>query len=183
MMMQQERKVAVGQRPKVDQRIGDPQFRDKSGRPGRARRTASSVCTRKNGSPSQSHSCPLLSMTSQQTMVMLRRHSPSISNASRLRRRFARSTLRYSGSTTTAWHRKRASSTDRHVQIEDPTPAVVVGDVTAERRPDDRREQRRDAEDGHRRALFFRRKRIEQNRPDWRVAIRRRPDPAARGMR
>ena len=29
----------------------------------------SSVCTRQNGSPSQSHSCPLLSMISQQDMT------------------------------------------------------------------------------------------------------------------
>ena len=34
-----------------------------------ANKTAS-VGTRQNGSPSQSHSCPLLSITSQQTTVM-----------------------------------------------------------------------------------------------------------------
>jgi hypothetical protein len=38
------------------------------------------VCTRPNGSPSQSHSWPLLSITSQQTMTMTSSDSPTPSN-------------------------------------------------------------------------------------------------------
>ena len=53
---------------------------------------------------------------------------------------------------------------DRNIQIKDPAPAVIVGDVAAERRPDHRREQRGKAKDGHRRALLLLRERIEEHR-------------------
>ena len=44
---------------------------------------------------------------------------------------------------------EQGEQADGHVEIKNPAPAVVVGDVSAERRPDDRREQRGDAEDRH----------------------------------
>ena len=62
-----------------------------------------------------------------------------------------------------AWHMHEREEADRDVEVEDPAPAVVVGDVAAERRPDDRREQRGDAEERLRGALFLRRKRVEQH--------------------
>src|SRR5262249_57521013 len=37
---------------------------------------AARVCTRQNGSLSQSHSCPLLSITSQETMTITKSDSP-----------------------------------------------------------------------------------------------------------
>ena len=52
---------------------------------------------------------------------------------------------------------------DGNVDVKDPAPAIVVGDVTAERRPDDGREQRGDAEHRLGGALLLRRKRVEQH--------------------
>ena len=182
--MQHERKLRSRQRAKIDQRIGDPQLATDQSRPGRATNSTSSVCTRQNGSPNQSHSCPLLSTTSQQTIVTLSRHRPSVSKGWRCRRGARRAPPRDTPDRRPRrWHMSERQQADRHVQVEDPAPAVVVGDVAAERRPDDRREQRRDAEERHRRALLLRRKGIEQNRPGSTAAVRRRPAPAARGPR
>jgi len=49
------------------------------------------------------------------------------------------------------------------VDVKDPAPAVVVGDVAAERRPDNRREQRGDAEDRLGGALFLPWKCVQQH--------------------
>ena len=62
------RQVALGQRPEVDDRVGDPQLpEDQAAQPDDEQ--DDSVCTRQKGSLYQSHSCPLLSMTSQQAMI------------------------------------------------------------------------------------------------------------------
>ncbi len=58
---------------------------------------------------------------------------------------------------------EQGEQSDGNIEIKDPSPAVVVGDESTERRADDRREQRRDSEDGLSAALFFPRKRIQQN--------------------
>ena len=52
---------------------------------------------------------------------------------------------------------------DGQIEVKDPAPAIVVGDVTAEGRPDHGSEQRGDAEERLGGALLFRRKRIEQH--------------------
>ncbi len=54
----------------------------------------SSVCTRQNGSPSQSHSCPLLSITSQVAMASASSPRPMPSKFSGRFFSFARSSLR-----------------------------------------------------------------------------------------
>ncbi len=57
-------------------------------------------------------------------------------------------------------HGKR-EQTDRQIEVKDPAPAVVIGNVAAESWPDHRREQRRNAEDSHGCALLFPREGIE----------------------
>ena len=39
-------------------------------------KSVANVCTRQNGSPNQSHSCPLLSITSQETMTTISSDNP-----------------------------------------------------------------------------------------------------------
>ena len=57
-----------------------------------------------------------------------------------------------------------ANKPDGHVEVKNPAPAVIVGDIAAERRPDDRRQQRRDAEQRHAPCpCFSGGKRIEQH--------------------
>ena len=70
---------------------------------------------------------------------------------------------------------------DGDIDEEDPAPAIVVGDVTAKRRPDDRGEQRGDAKQSLRGALLFRAETRRGARPGSRVATRRQPGLAARG--
>ena len=61
----------------------------------------------------------------------------------------------------------------RDVDEEDPFPGVVVGDVAAERRPEHRRDQGRDAEERLRRALLLGREGVDQH------GLRDRLQPAA----
>ena len=72
---------------------------------------------------------------------------------------------------------------DRHVDVEHPAPAPVVGDPAAQRRPDDRREHDADAPDGHRHPALARRERLDHRRLRERHRAARRPAPAgtARG--
>src|SRR5262245_45166966 len=107
---------------------------------------ASRVCTRKNGSPSQSHSWPLLSTISQEISD---RDIKQCSRLSDWRFFFAHGELL--GAQIVGVVYELAAHPQREqaggdVDVKDPAPAVVVGDVAAERRPDDRREQRSDAE-------------------------------------
>ena len=60
------------------------------------------VCTRQNGSPSQSHSWPLLSITSQQTMTMTSSDKPIESKWNGRLLSSVRSFTRYSGSRSRA---------------------------------------------------------------------------------
>ena len=57
---------------------------------------------------------------------------------------------------------QRAQHADRQVDVEDPAPAVVIGQPAAERRPHDRAEDRADAEYGHRMPVALRRVDLEQ---------------------
>ncbi len=59
-------------------------------------------------------------------------------------------------------HRQREQA-DRDVEVKYPPPAVVIGDVAAECRADDRRQERGDAENRLRGALLFDGERIEQD--------------------
>ncbi len=58
---------------------------------------------------------------------------------------------------------RQGEQSARDVQEEDPAPADMVGEITAERRPDDRREQRGDPEQGHGGALLLGREGIEKH--------------------
>src|SRR5581483_4851706 len=42
-----------------------------------------------------------------------------------------------------------------NVDVENPSPAIVVGEVASQRGTNDRSDERRDAEQGHRRSLLF----------------------------
>ena len=53
---------------------------------------------------------------------------------------------------------------DRNVDVEDPAPAVVVGQPAAEHRPENRRDDDAEAPEAHRLAAILRRERLEQHR-------------------
>ena len=69
--------IPFSQRPEIDHRARMAQFPEDQRRPGPRQTRISSVCTRQNGSPSQSHSWPLLSITSQQTMTITSSDRPT----------------------------------------------------------------------------------------------------------
>ena len=71
--------------------------------------TSASVCSRQNGSPSQSHSWPLLSIASQQVMTMTSRAKPMPSKLNGCRRNSFRCAMRYSGSRSVSAHALSAS--------------------------------------------------------------------------
>ena len=57
----------------------------------------------------------------------------------------------------------KRQKTDRHVDQKDPSPVVRVRYPAAEGRTDDRRDQRRQAEQRHRHALLFPREGVQQH--------------------
>ena len=65
-------------------------------------KSMANVCTRQNGSPSQSHSWPLLSITSQETMTMTSSDKPIESKWNGRFFNSSRSFTRYSGSRRSA---------------------------------------------------------------------------------
>ena len=58
----------------------------------------------------------------------------------------------------------RGQDAERHVDVEDPGPRVVVGDPSAERRPERRPDHDAHAEDGHGGAALAQREDVEQDR-------------------
>ena len=54
-----------------------------------------------------------------------------------------------------AVHQDERQDADREIEVEDPAPAVVVGDPSTERGAEDGREQNADAEGGHGVAVAF----------------------------
>ena len=61
----------------------------------------------------------------------------------------------------------------RDVDVEDPAPGVIVGDIAAQRRPEDRRDDDGHAVHGHRHAQLPGRERVDQD------ALLGRLEPAA----
>ena len=173
--------VPIVQRAEVDQRIGDPELAVDQAAEAATNRS-SSVWMRQNGSPNQSHSCPLLRRISQRD----HRHAQEaeaegVERLAPTRAARARSALRYSGSMTTARHSRERQEPDGDVDVEDPAPAVVVGDVAAERRADDRRQQAPRCRRPSSPALASPSETRRAARPGSTAAARRRPGPAARG--
>jgi hypothetical protein len=84
-------------------------------------KSVNNVCTRPKGSPSQSHSCPLLSITSQQTMVMTRSDKPieSKRDACLLPRTLCREIVRVMDHGMAGSQGQKA---DWEVDVEVPTP-------------------------------------------------------------
>ena len=72
---------------------------------------------------------------------------------------------------------------DGDVEVEDPAPAIVVGDIAAEGGADDGGEEGGDAEERSWRRPVFRAGTRRAGCPGWRAAGRRRRGPAGRGRR
>src|SRR5271157_6617411 len=105
-----------------------------------------SVCTRQKGSLYQSHSCPLLSITSQLDMNQSEQPQADVIEVQRAAAQLRPLLLEVVRVVNQEVARQEAEGTHREIDKEDPAPVVVDREITAQCWADDRREQGRDAE-------------------------------------
>ena len=131
--------------------------------PRQATKRTASVATFQKGSLYQSHSCPLLSSTSQQTHRQGEQPQADVVEVQRPAAQLRPLLLEVIGVLDREVAHQVAEDADREVDEEDPAPVVVDRDVAAQRRADDRGDQPRHAEHRHGRALLLGREAVDQD--------------------
>ena len=114
---------------------------------------------------------PNQSLTEPRSSISCNVPTATLSVRNPIKSKFSRCTLRLCGmnAMTPRMHRQ----TDRQVDVEDPAPAVILGQPAAQHRPHDRAENRAHPEHRHRRAVPLRRVDAQQGR------LRQRDQPGA----
>ena len=154
--------IALGERPEVDHGIGNPQFpKDQGDRPSEEQNGQRLHAPERIAEP-----VPLLPFAEHDFPRGHRQRQETETDVVEIERLFQeiRSLgFEISGIVEQEVARHERQRADRQIDIEDPAPVVIIREVAAQRRPDDRREQGGDAEHRHGRSLLLPREGIQQD--------------------
>ncbi len=148
------RKLMIGFLLRISQKIRKPS-------PSTNART--SVCTRPNGSPSQSHSCPLLSMISQAGHDQHQHPQADEVEVQRPAAECGPLLIDVFRVPYGEISRDQGEAADGDVDEEDPAPVVIDAEPAAQGRPDDGGDDGGDRKQRHGRALLLGREAVHQD--------------------